>query len=266
MKAYQVIMSYISTCSQPMSVRRVDRQPDSRDILINTMEGSHALCGVLRAWLEQDENPARHEARIAYSNFLLETVQEVLAPNASPAQPMRSTCCRLLNCPENRLKQGSSCPSNFLERPSGKLPSSTQRDKILGAIGRLTAPTLKQTIRERARIVAAEIGEAIPDIDHVIEAAVDCRNLFVHGPGDNQARNARIERISRQFIIFLTDTLEFVFAASDLVEAGWDVAKWTEKHKLFGHPFCSYVYSYRNDLAELKKEIGVPDEQDSNSS
>ena len=41
-------------------------QPNSRDILINTMEGPHALCRILRGWLERDGNPAWHEARIAY--------------------------------------------------------------------------------------------------------------------------------------------------------------------------------------------------------
>ena len=51
---------------------------------------------------------------------------------------------------------------------------------------------------------------------------------------------------------FFTDSLEFVFAASDLVEAGWDIAEWSQRDTARTHPFSHYRASYRESLAALQ--------------
>ena len=53
--------------------------------------------------------------------------------------------------------------------------------------------------------------------------------------------------------IFFTDTLEFVFAASDLIEAGWDIAEWIKQGTTMSHPFGRYRVNYAARLSELKK-------------
>jgi hypothetical protein len=64
-------------------------------------------------------------------------------------------------------------------------------------------------------------AEHFPEITMVTDEAVNCRNYYVHGGEPRLDYN-------REFgaVIFFTDTLEFVFAASDLIEAGWDFQAW----------------------------------------
>ena len=83
-------------------------------------------------------------------------------------------------------------------------------------------------------------------MDRITDAAVDLRNLLVHGgQPDQKAKKLR------EHLVFLTDTLEFVFCASDLVELGWDIQSWTQKSKLYGHPFCIYLDGYKKNLSEF---------------
>jgi hypothetical protein len=65
-----------------------------------------------------------------------------------------------------------------------------------------------------------EAGEwSFPDSYLVLDEAVNCRNHYVHGS------RAKIDDQEHFFetVPFFTDTLEFVFAASDLIEAGWNI-------------------------------------------
>jgi hypothetical protein len=59
------------------------------------------------------------------------------------------------------------------------------------------------------------------------------------------------------FMSFLTDSLEFVFAASDLIEAGWDVTHWNSEPHGDGHTFARFRNSYDIGLAELKRAIAA---------
>ncbi|MCI5219166.1 MAG: hypothetical protein D3914_08245 [Candidatus Electrothrix sp. LOE2] len=92
------------------------------------------------------------------------------------------------------------------------------------------------------------VGEHFPEIELVLDQAVDCRNYYVHVTETkiDYSRNAGQ-------LIFLTDTLEFFFVVSDLVESGWDIAAWIEQRPFHTHPFGRYVVSYRERLEVLKK-------------
>jgi len=59
-------------------------------------------------------------------------------------------------------------------------------------------------------------------------------------------------------MVFFVDTLEFVFAASDLVEAGWDVKAWSAKPTGTSHPFGAYRISYAMHLRKLKALLLPP--------
>jgi hypothetical protein len=100
------------------------------------------------------------------------------------------------------------------------LVQSPERDSILGDLGRIGRRTLKRKVRERARIVQSAIGEKFPDLEIVLDSAVDCRNRFVHG---TDARLTYDQNL--QLMAFFTHALKFVFAASDLAECGWDLKK-----------------------------------------
>ena len=130
------------------------------------------------------------------------------------------------------------------------LPHGTDRDSVLGALGRVGTLTLKRRIRFRAEVISQLIGERIPNIDRVAEEAVNLRNRYVHGG------TTRIDYSNNPDLgIFLTDTLEFVFAASDLVDAGWNIRDWIERGPSIHHPFGSYLESYLENWKELKRLI-----------
>lgn len=131
-----------------------------------------------------------------------------------------------------------------------KLPPSEDRDIMLGHFGRFGDWRLKRKIRHRARIITDIIDRVVPDLTTVIDQAVNLRNFYVHGSGLRLDHDDR-----RLFLRFFTDSLEFVFFVSDLVEAGWDIVKWCGKGRPRGHPFHNFLVSYRDDLAGLKRAI-----------
>ena len=86
----------------------------------------------------------------------------------------------------------------------------------------------------------------LDDLDEVLKLAIQSRNYFVHG-GSNEYDHAR----GKPFTGFLTETLEFVFAAAELIECGWDGAAWRSKPHTARHWFSRYLSSYSEDVKEL---------------
>lgn len=62
------------------------------------------------------------------------------------------------------------------------------------------------------------------------------------------------------FLAFLTDTLEFVFAASDLIDAGWSALRWSRRSLGSGHSFSRFLTGYKHLLGELRIAT-IPDAQ-----
>ncbi|MCY4515490.1 MAG: hypothetical protein OXC69_10235 [Candidatus Tectomicrobia bacterium] len=101
---------------------------------------------------------------------------------------------------------------------------------------------LKKKVKCKAKPVLKYIDSGIlPKLDEVIDHAVDCRNHYVHG---NQAR---LDYEAGNVLAFLTDTLEFVFGVSELIECGWD-AEILAKLQPNDHPFAAYVSTYESSI------------------
>ena len=130
------------------------------------------------------------------------------------------------------------------------LPSSPERDSVLGALGRIGTATLKRKVRSRAQLIADISKARLPDLFFVVDHAIDCRNYFVHGtePKCDLDSDNRVAS-------FFTDTLEFVFAASDLIESGWDMEKWAAEPSTLSHPFGRYLFSYSEGLERLRAAV-----------
>jgi hypothetical protein len=77
----------------------------------------------------------------------------------------------------------------------------------------------------------------------------------VHGSLDG----LEYEKIE-SFLPFLTDTLEFVFAASDLIDAGWNAQHWSTKSLGSGHSFSRFLAGYDYLIGELRI-AALPDAQ-----
>jgi hypothetical protein len=128
------------------------------------------------------------------------------------------------------------------------LPPSPERDDALGDLGRIGKLKLKRKIRARVELITDTVRTLFPDLELVVDRAVGCRNYYVHGTSDKTNYGSNTDQLS-----FLTDTLEFVFATSDLIEAGWDMAEWIKQGTTMSHPFGRYCVTYASRLASLKK-------------
>ena len=127
------------------------------------------------------------------------------------------------------------------------LPDSADRNSVLGALGRVGKLSLKKKVRSRSQVIVRLVGELFPDIDFVTDHAIECRNFYIHGTKPKLDYGSGIRPIS-----FFTDTLEFVFVVSDLIECGWSTGSSLRRLTSTSHPFGRYRATYNDDLAALK--------------
>jgi hypothetical protein len=145
--------------------------------------------------------------------------------------------------PEDLATTRDTCAMMFREHPLG-----IDRDSALSALGRLGKPSLPKKVAHRVAIVEARLGGRFPDLQFVAGVAVKCRNFFVHGSaGDIEYANVE------PLVPFLTDALEFIFAASDFIDAGWDAQRWDADAHGWGHSFARFRSEYGMALAELRR-------------
>ena len=113
-------------------------------------------------------------------------------------------------------------------------------------------PSLRDKICQRAEVVAEMDPRMFAELRLPCTQAVLCRNHFVHGsPGAFDYWQ------EYSAFVFLADTLEFVFAASDLIQLGWDYRSWREKGSTQTHRFGSYLIGYEMNFRKLKELINA---------
>ncbi|MGE5566383.1 MAG: HEPN domain-containing protein [Parcubacteria group bacterium] len=130
-----------------------------------------------------------------------------------------------------------------------ELPAGAERDSVLHALGRVGRPSLRHKILHRAKFLLEKIPTQLPELSLVVDLAVDCRNHYVHGS------EPKIEYSKNFFecVPFLTNALEFIFAASDLVQAGWEIDAWSRQGTTMSHPFARFVLNYDHGREGLKQ-------------
>ncbi|MDE0411538.1 MAG: hypothetical protein OXI37_04905 [Gammaproteobacteria bacterium] len=222
------------------------REPDFRDILIDAGENPEELANLLCAWLEKDKTWRTVRAVFStgwargrdYGPDRIVGAANMFDLLPKDALPLSTELDEEI---EAAIEVGRSA--------FDKLEKSLKKDRLFFALGNLKQPSLKEKIKHRCALISEVIGEDIPDVCKVTDAAVNLRNLYVHGTKMSDKRKKKLE----ESIDFLTDTLEFVFCVSDLVESGWDLGSWHKKRKGEGHPFASYLNSYKGRLEQFLK-------------
>ena len=109
---------------------------------------------------------------------------------------------------------------------------------------------LRKIVRHRAKAVEERLGADLVGLDDVLDAAVGYRNFLVHGRRTGEIRDARLQ-------VFVTESLEFVFGASELLDCGWDIAEWRARALGRGHPYGRYLAGYTDNVATLKRVMGA---------
>jgi hypothetical protein len=126
-----------------------------------------------------------------------------------------------------------------------KLPRSDDRDSAIQALKRLGSPSLRKKVIARAKLVAVHFH--LDRLDEVLRIAVWARNRFVHGAGDTTFDYEAVD----PHTTFLTETLEFIFAAAELIECGWRAANWRSQPHSSSHWFARYLSGYAADMESL---------------
>lgn len=130
-----------------------------------------------------------------------------------------------------------------------KLPRSDERDSSIMALSRIGAPTLMKKVLYRSQTLQNTLN--LPNLDKIIRQAIKCRNYFVHGAGDSSFDYIAIEKHT----IFLTETLEFVFLASELINCGWDAKSWWRSPHTGRHWLIRYKSIYAEESENLLSSI-----------
>jgi hypothetical protein len=224
--------------------------PQSFDVLVNPVAQPEEFARVLGCWMTREAD--WHDARWRFfHSFARQRMYDIdrLVGAANMFDILPSSAAPHLVPITDDLERAQKASRELFRA----LPQTPERDSILGALGRMGRSSLKHKVRHRAARLVELVGERFPDLLTVVDESVNCRNYYVHGsesPFDYD-RNFNA-------VIFFIDTLEFVFAASDLIEAGWDIRSWIQRGTTMSHPFGRYRVSYPIALNHLKDLLRKP--------
>ena len=224
-----------------------DRSPQPADLLVMAADQRDEFASILKRWVESDKD--RRQSRQRFHGLFVKgnrfgVDRLVAAANVFDIFPDTSATLAS-TLPLDLEKARADARAAFRA-----LPASYERDSVLNALGRVGKPSLKHKVRARADILIALAPTRFPQLRGVVELAVDCRNYFVHGT----APSIRAEAID-QLLPFLTNTLEFVFACSDLVDCGWGFEHFLQRGTTMSHPFGSYKVNYRHGIDLMQQLV-----------
>ncbi len=231
----------------PKRSKNEDAGPRPGDIPLDAIHRPDEFKTVLKDWLSRD--PEWGAARIRYAGCVgnsnsYDIDRLVAAANMFDILPQDAMPSTSPLSPELASAQ-KECREIFK-----KLARGVERDSILGALGRMNTPSLTTKVLYRVTTVNAKLNNQFPDLALVGSTAVKVRNFFVHG-SSNGFDWKRLEPL----MPFLTDALEFIFAASDLINAGWDASAWGDKYYSTGHTFTRFRWGYKDHVSRLKDAL-----------
>jgi hypothetical protein len=229
--------------SMPLKRRSPEGEgPHPSDVLIDGVGHPEEFSTVLANWLDRD--PEWSDARLRFFNCFADqnhySVNRLIgSANMFDILP-RSAVPSDAELSDEMIAAREKARSAFLG-----LRQSTERDGVLSVLGRMGKANLKQKVRWRVQRVLNAVGERLSELQMVTDEAVNCRNYFVHGG------EPRFDYSKGNIVSFFTEALEFVFATSDLIEAGWDVKRWFDTPTVMSHPLCRFRVTYPLQLHDL---------------
>ncbi|MCX4156163.1 MULTISPECIES: ApeA N-terminal domain 1-containing protein [Paraburkholderia] len=224
-----------------------DRRPEPGDIPLDAVRRPEEFKDVLRNWLNRESE--WRAARIRYAACVgkggsYDIDRLVAAANLFDILPQDAVP------PASDLSQELTNAQKESREIFRRLNPGVERNSVLGALGRMNKPSLTRKVLHRVGLVTDKLAERFPDLALVASTAVKVRNFFVHGSSDGLDYQ-KLEPL----MPFLTDALEFIFATSDLIDAGWDAIVWGNQHYGFGHSFTRFRWGYLERVALLKEAL-----------
>ena len=238
------LQGYWSYCNEHMYGKTASTQYG--DVLLDAGAQEAEFATVLSGWLDSAPSVGKARSRLAnaFHSGSYDVDRIVGAANVFDLLPSTHV--------PSRVEPGE--PTRDAVKESRErfkaLPDSFARQSVLSTLGRVGTASLRDKICHRAEILTMADPRRFAELHLPCHQAVLCRNHFVHG-----SEGAFDYREEFNAFAFLTDTLEFVFAASDFIELGWDYNSWLKKGSTLSHNFGSYVVNYGANLRMLKQLV-----------
>lgn len=218
--------------------------PHPADVLLDPITKPEEFSRVLVSWLSRHASwrDARSRFFTSFDEQMYFDIDRLIrSANMFDILPKESTP------PDVKISEDIKTAKDAAQKLFECLPYSIEKQSVLSVLGRIGKSNLKHKIRHRAKIILEQMPGRFREITTVTDEAVNCRNHYVHGS------DARFDYSANQeATTFFTDALEFVFAASDLIEGGWDMEAWTRKGTTMSHPFGRFLVSYDFSLQKLR--------------
>ena len=183
---------------------------------------------VMTKWLERNGNASRKRANARFFGCIAGTTKRVMedgivsaantfdllpSEDKPQAQPLPDDVQAVLNDAKAQVRR--------------LIPSGTQREEVLNDLGRILRNKnawLRKIVEHRAEIVLEGFGsDKLEQLEAVIPLAIGCRNHYTHGPADRSSGD--VDYANFEVVRFLTETLEFIYGASELLRCGWNPSK-----------------------------------------
>ena len=127
------------------------------------------------------------------------------------------------------------------------------RDRALKCIGHIKNRTLRQKIHYWVRTLSPSLCAKLPHFQEVAGEAVRWRNHLVHGSQKKNDDTDDTDYTNLDMLVFLTQTLQFLFVVSDLLASGWNVGRWLADRGGTPHPLARFLLTYQDRLAKLER-------------
>ena len=210
--------------------------------LIDASRHPDHFVDVMQKWLQRNSNARRKSANARFSSCFPGTASRVFEDGIVSA----ANTFDLL--PEEDKPDAEPLPDSVLDiladasmKAKGCMPPGAQRDDVLSGLGLIRRnKRLRHIVEYRAEIVPNHFGkDRLKHLKRIIGFAVKCRNFYTHGPGVQDMDG--IDYADFEVVLFLTETLEFVYGASELLLCGWHPARSARDD---WHPLHGYIKSY----------------------
>ncbi|MBB3381548.1 MULTISPECIES: HEPN domain-containing protein [unclassified Rhizobium] len=243
----------LSELSLPMEVisTHADMQqksgPAARDALIDAIRHPSEMEKITKYWIASDDQMKFARGRF-FSSFEKENLFEIdrliVAANTFDVLPS-DVFPKRIDLENDFAEALETAKAQFKA-----FPVSPERDSVLGALGRVQKPNLKQKIRYWSQPIKIAFGDQFSEIDLVTDQAVECRNFYVHGgtPKFDYENNVTMRA-------FFVRSLEFCFVIGDLLRGSWDCHFWLENGSFLSNPFAQFRHYYPIWLEDLRQII-----------
>jgi hypothetical protein len=219
------------------------KEPSPADLPINGGFEPEEFVRVLSEWIRTDKK--RADSRIQFAESFGQYHKYKIDRLVSAANMFDILPSECFSKPEN-LSSDLAAARNGARKLFKALPMSDVRNRALSDLGRLDQLSLKAKVLQRADKLLDAAPGRYAHIQQVLRNAIDSRNHFVHGA----TVSARKGDFFRKMLPFHIDTLEYVFAVSDLLDAGWNYEVWSQRGTTMSHPLGEYRATYVDRVAE----------------